>query len=576
MSVEEDKTAGNDEKRLHVVLCWHMHQPQYCDLLTGEYKLPWTYLHAIKDYVDMAAHLEAVPNAKAVINFAPVLLEQLDDYAQQVQEYLGEHKPIRDPLLAALVAPVLPANTNLRMELVNNCLRVNRKHIVDRFPAFKKLVELAGQFQGHDGSLEYASDQFLIDLLFWYHLGWIGETVRREDVRVHRWQKQASNFSLHDRRELLILIGELLSGVIDRYGALANRGQIELSVTPYAHPIIPLMLDIDSASEAMPGVDLPSERTYPDGKGRAHWHLQEGLNVFEQYFKRKPDGCWPSEGGVSQPELELFEEYGFRWTASGETVLHNSLRASFGDEAAAQEDAVLKGYRVADGKISCFFRDDGLSDSIGFNYSDWHADDAVANLIHSLESIAASNPDRSLVAPIILDGENAWEHFPENGYYFLRTLYEKLANHPTLKLSTFSECLDDNVEIANLNTMVSGSWVYGTFSTWIGDRDKNRGWDMLIEAKQAFDKVVAQGQLSAGEIEAVSLQLSICEGSDWFWWFGDYNPSDSVSDFEQLFRLHLANLYQLLGVEAPEYLAHTFAHGSGAPAMGGVMRKGQA
>ncbi len=561
---------------LHVVLCWHMHQPQYCDLISGEYKLPWTYLHAIKDYADMAAHLEAVPDARAVVNFAPVLLEQLDDYAAQVSGFLRDHKAIRDPLLAALVSPVLPSHPEQRLELVNNCMRVNRTRIVERFPAYRRLFELAEPFLKDCTDLLYVSDQFLADLVFWYHLGWIAETVRRSDLRVQRWQEQGNNFSLHDRRELLVLIGELLSGLVDRYAELADRGQVELAMSPYAHPILPLMLDLQSAREAMPDVRLPELEFYQDGEQRAHWHLREGINVFEQYFRRKPAGCWPSEGSVSKATLCLLEEYDFRWAATGETVLRNSLRAAQGDDAAAAADAVLQGYRVDDGKLTCFFRDDKLSDEIGFNYSTWHADDAVANFIHHLERIAEGNQGRRLVLPVILDGENAWEHFPENGYHFLRALYERLAAHPTLKLSTFSECLDAGVETGKLSELVSGSWVYGTFSTWIGDRDKNRGWDMLGDAKRAFDQAVGSGDLSGDQVLAAELQLAVCEGSDWFWWFGDYNPANSVSDFEALFRLHLSNLYHLLGAEPPEYLAHTFARGSGDPSLGGVMRHGQA
>ena len=564
------------EQPLRVVLCWHMHQPQYCDLISGEYRLPWTYLHAIKDYVDMAAHLEAVPEARAVVNFAPVLLEQLGDYAAQVSGYLRDHKAIRDPLLAALVAPVLPAHPEQKLDLIHACLRVNRERVVERFPAYRRLAELANMFLGHGDYLMYISEQFVADLIFWYHLGWIGETVRRNDLRVQRWQEQGGNFSLHDRRGLLVLIGELLSGVVDRYAALADRGQVELSVTPYGHPIAPLMLDVSSARDAIPGVELPSFDGYPGGAQRVHWHVREGLNVFEQYFRRKPAGCWPAEGSVSQSTLELLETYGFRWAASGETVLRNSLGAARGEEAVGAGDAVLKGYRVDQGKLVCFFRDDNVSDDIGFNYSTWHADDAVANLIHNLEQIAASHAGRTLALPIILDGENAWEHFPENGFYFLRTLYEKLAGHPGLQLSTFSECLDAGVEIGQLSQMVGGSWVYGTFSTWVGDPDKNRAWEMLADAKCAFDRAVAGGGLDSEQIVAAELQLAICEGSDWFWWFGDYNPADTVSDFEALFRLHLSNLYQLIGVEPPEYLAHTFARGSGNPEMGGTMRHGQA
>ncbi len=566
----------SDEAALRVVLCWHMHQPQYCDLISGEYKLPWTYLHATKDYVDMAAHLEAVPNARAVVNFAPVLLEQIDDYAAQVSGFLRDHKAMRDPLLATLVEPVLPAHPELRLELINNCLRVNRPRVIDRFPAYRRLVELAEPFRADFNELIYISDQFLSDLVFWYHLGWIGETVRRNDLRVQRWQEQGSNFSLHDRRELLGLIGELLAGVIERYARLADVGRVELSLSPYAHPIVPLMLDMQSAREAMPGVQLPELEFYQGGEERARWHIREGLEIFEQYFRRKPVGCWPAEGSVSAATLELLGEYGFRWVASGETVLRNSLAASPGVAAAAAPDALLKGYRLSDSGPVCFFRDDNLSDEIGFTYSGWHADDAVANFIHHLENIATSHRRGNLAVAVILDGENAWEHYPENGYYFLRTLYEKLAAHPRLKLSTFSQCLEQGVEIAPLSKLVSGSWVYGTFSTWVGDRDKNRGWDMLGDAKRAFDRAVAAGALDSDQVAAAQLQLAVCEGSDWFWWFGDYNPADSVSDFESLYRMHLGNLYQLLGLEPPEYLAHTFARGSGRPELGGVMRHGKA
>jgi alpha-amylase/alpha-mannosidase (GH57 family) len=180
------------------------------------------------------------------------------------------------------------------------------------------------------------------------------------------------------------------------------------------------------------------------------------------------------------------------------------------------------------------------------------------------------------VVSIILDGENAWEYYPANGYYFLSALYKKLAEHPQLELTTFSDFITHNKPIGNLPRLVAGSWVYGTFSTWIGDPDKNRGWDMLGDAKHVFDRVVASKRLNKQQLAAAEHQLAICEGSDWFWWFGDYNSADSVSDFERMFRMHLVHLYQILGENPPEYLSHTFTHGSGSPAAGGTMRPGQA
>jgi alpha-amylase/alpha-mannosidase (GH57 family) len=221
--------------------------------------------------------------------------------------------------------------------------------------------------------------------------------------------------------------------------------------------------------------------------------------------------------------------------------------------------------------MNCFFRDDGLSDLIGFTYASWHADDAVANLVGHLETIAAAcRGHADCVVTLALDGENAWEHYPENGYYFLSALYTRLAQHAQIELTTFSDCLK-SVTAAPLHAFTAGSWVYGSFSTWIGSHDKNRGWEMLVDAKRAFDARVAQ--LSPPQRALAERQLAVCEGSDWFWWFGDDNPAATVSDFEHLFRLHLGTLYQLLGLEPPEYLAQAFTRGGGAPAHGGTMKK---
>ncbi|HNC70538.1 MAG TPA: glycoside hydrolase, partial [Pseudomonadales bacterium] len=223
-----------------VILCWHMHQPEYRDLGDGQYQFPWTYLHAIKDYVDMAAHLEQVPGARAVVNFAPVLLEQIADYAQQLAGHLRGGPAVRDSLLAALAEPALPVATHQRCHLVRQCLRANRKRIIERFPAFNRLAMIADWVLGNPDAMHYLSGEFLADLLVWYHLGWIAETVRRSDARVQRLQDKGSGFNIHDRHELLQIILEMLESVLPRYRALAASGRVELAMSPYAHPILPL------------------------------------------------------------------------------------------------------------------------------------------------------------------------------------------------------------------------------------------------------------------------------------------------------------------------------------------------
>lgn len=558
----------SDRQPMSVVLLWHMHQPEYRDMRTGVVHLPWTYLHAMKDYVDMAAHLEAVPEARAVVNFAPILLEQFEDYIEQINAYLKGHGTIRDPVLAGLAEPALPGNQQARLGLIRDCLRANKERMINRFAPYKRLANMADWYEKHPQSLIYASNQFLADLLVWYHLSWMAESLRRSDSRITRLQEKAVNFTLHERRELLQIILEQLESVVPRYKALADRGQVEFCMSPYAHPIIPLLLDMDSAREAMPEVHLPVTTDYPGGAARAQWHIQRGLETFERVFGVRPRGIWPSEGGVSQEALALFADNDFQWVASGGNVLKNS-HDTHGSSCSHRV------YHFGDAPIDCIFRDDGLSDLIGFTYSSWHAEDAVADLIGHMENIADVCPDRrDCLITIILDGENAWEYYPENGYHFLSQLYSQLAEHPHLQLSTMEQFLREHApQPAHGDKLVAGSWVYGTFSTWIGSAEKNRGWELLVEAKHTFDKQVASGNLTQEEIAAAEKQLAICEGSDWFWWLGDYNPSATVVQFDQLYRMHLANLYLLLNVEAPAYLSEVISRGGGKPSHGGVMRQ---
>jgi len=557
---------------INVVLCWHMHQPDYRDHRRGRFELPWTYLHAIKDYVDMAAHLEAYPAAKAVVNFAPVLLEQIVDYGTRLDRALSAtaQGETGDSLLDALISALPPERDELRLELIRACLRANEHRLIKRYPQFAQIADLARWLLDHPVQLQYIAPEFFSDLVTWYHLAWLGESVRRQHDWVQQLIARGGPFSHADRLNLAELIRDLLLGVLPRYKALAKHGQVELALSPYAHPIVPLLLDLRSAREAWPQAELPDAPAYPGGAERARWHMDHGMAVFKQQFGFKPAGCWPSEGSVSVDALKLFAESGFQWVATGQAVLHNSRQASGLDhkDGACQHAA----YQAVGTDIACFFRDDGLSDLIGFRYSDWHAEDAVGDFIHHLENlgrICAADPDS--VVPIILDGENAWEYYPENGHHFLDALYRRLSAYPGIRLCTFSDYLQ-NAKPRPLPKLVAGSWVYGTFSTWIGERDKNRGWQMLITAKQAFDSVAPK--LSPARRAEAERQLAVCEGSDWFWWFGDYNPEHSISDFERLFRLQLANLYTILGLEPPEWLSHRFAQaGGGAVLAGGVMRK---
>jgi len=571
---------------LDLVLVWHMHQPDYRDHASGEFVLPWVYLHAVKDYTDMAWHLEHQPGMRAVVNWVPVLLDQIEDYAGQFRS--GK---LRDPLLRLLVHDAAQPLTAPEQALIaERCLHPASLHVIRHYPPYKRLYDLlrALEAQGQ-AALAYLSDQFYYDALTWFHLAWTGETVRRECELVSRLIAAGEHFAQQQRKDLFALIGELVCGVIGRYAQLAGSGRIELSTTPHYHPLAPLLLDFQSAREAMPDAPLPESSDYPGGRSRVLAQLHSALDSHARRFGAAPRGLWPAEGSVSEALLRVLGGNALGWIASGEQVLANSLAAA-GRGGEARARYLYRPYRLdAAPELALFFRDDRLSDRIGFEYQKWHGSDATANFIGELESIAAqaTQGERPLVS-VILDGENAWEHYPYNGYYFLSSLYQALAAHASIHPTTYAAFLREHSgeraaasgatppAAQRLERLVAGSWVYGNFSTWIGSADKNRAWDLLCAAKQSFDLVCASGRLDAARRGAAERQLADCEGSDWFWWFGEYNLEASVTSFDRLFRAKLAHLYHLLDLQAPAALAVAISHGRGAPEGGGSMRRGSA
>jgi alpha-amylase/alpha-mannosidase (GH57 family) len=562
------------DARLPVVLLWHMHQPQYRDALTGQYVLPWTYLHAIKDYTDMAAHLETHPAGRAVVSFSPVLIEQIQEIARGIAEHLRSGAPLPDPVLGLLGPEPVTTEPTARLDLLRASLRAQRKQMIERFGPYLELATIAETLATPE-RVTYASDQLIHDLAVWYHLAWLGETVRRSNPLVSDLTERGRAFTPAHRRQLLVLIGQLVGELMGRYRALAERGQIELAITPYAHPIIPLLLDFKSPRDAVPNMSLPEHGGYPGGAERAVWHIEAGMRVFTDTFGSRPAGCWPPEGAISRGTLELLDRFGFQWTATSTNVLRGCLELS--DRQAAHDPlSYNRPYRVPGTSLSCFFRDDSLSDLIGFTYATWHGDDAAQNLVNELAQLARRYAGNGHAVLIALDGENAWEHYPFNGYYFLRALYSLLASHPMLQLTTLSDCLARALEPVPLQSVMAGSWVHGTLATWVGDPAKNRAWDLLCEAKVAFDRVMRESSLDSAQRDAASRQLALCESSDWFWWFGDYNPADAVSQFDRLYRRQLMSLYRLLGLEAPASLSQPISSGGGHPEHGGVMRRAYA
>ena len=527
----------------------------------------------------MAFHLERHPKIRAVVNFVPILLDQLEDYSDQFAT--GN---LRDPLLRVLAHEDSSKLTAEERKLIfDSCFCSNQTKMIAPYPAYKRLYELFNILQSEsETALNYLSEQYMADLLTWYHLAWCGESVRREQTLVVRLMSKGEGFTLEDRQELLALIGELVSGIIPRYRKLSESGQVEISTTPHYHPLAPLLIDFESAKQAMPDAPLPQAIRYPAGKIRVAAHVERAKKSHAARFGSEPAGMWPAEGAISSSTLEVFAEEGCRWTASGQGVLANSLNQSL-DVLPEPAEYLYRPYRLEKGAegLTCFFRDDRLSDLIGFEYSKWHGADAAHNFVDEVAAIAQNAPDgETPIVSVILDGENAWEYYPYNGFFFIDELYSALEARPEIHTNTFrdylksSEDRSDSAKVRSLSEIVPGSWVYGDFSTWIGCRDKNHAWDLLCTAKQSYDLVMASGKLSQAEQDAAENQLSSCESSDWFWWFGDYNPSHAVTSFDRLYRHNLTELYHLLKLPAPKNLSESISRGSiEEEKSGGAMRR---
>lgn len=538
--------TGNGH-RLRVVLCWHMHQPEYRDPASGQWLASWTLLHAIKDYTDMAAHLEARPEACAVVNFSPVLLDQIEDLGARLAEWAATGAPPGDPLFDALVEAPGARSPAGRRALADACLAARRPRLLARFPEYRRRVEAragagnGGDANGHANANDDSANADA-DLAAWQLLAWLGESVRGTDHRAIDLLGRSGGFDPQDRHRLATLVADTVRALPGRYRALAGQGRVEISTSPWTHPILPLLLDLRCAWDATPGRPLPRATAYPGGSQRVEQQLAAARELHRRRFGQWPAGCWLPEAAASDVALARVGAAGFAWTV----VSAATLRRSFGD-AFVSGGRLQRPGRGDGANPVVFFRDDGLSDRIGFEYQRWPAGDAVADMVQRLEDIAASRDGQCGVVTLALDGENAWEHYPDNGWEFLSGLYSALAGHSGLELTTFSRCLaDPRLPVAPFGRLLAGSWAGGDLSHWIGSEATNRAWDRLVEAKLLFDR-------HGGRHDAQAVrQLAVCEGSDWFWWADGDVVAEASARFHRLFDIHLAGLHRALGCEPPD------------------------
>jgi alpha-amylase/alpha-mannosidase (GH57 family) len=538
---------------LRVVVLWHQHQPFYKDLVTGEYRLPWVRMHALKDYYGMVKLLDEFPDVHQTFNLVPSLITQ-----------------IQDPFFRVASKPARDLSLEERRFALQYLFQANPVHLIGRYPRY---AELWDRFQSV-GSNPDRADKFFqrqdyTDLQVLSQLAWFDEFFLQEP-EVAELVRKGRNYSLEDQKFVARLQIDLIKRVLPAHAKAAKEGRIELSTSPFYHPILPLLCDSNQGSVSTPGLPLPQNRfRHPED---AREQLQRGLDLHEQIFGLTPRGVWPSEGSVSEEVLGIAAGLGVNWMATDEGVLARTLGMSFMRDGRGRVPDVSAGklyniHRFESGQTSMhlLFRDHAISDLIGFVYSGMPAGDAAAHLMQNIKDAAQPviRMGADAVVPIILDGENAWEYYPESGREFLRRFYDMLQNDHSVEAVTVSEAIARHKNFNVLHSLTPGSWIHANFNVWIGALEDNRSWDYLYHARNFYAQ--ASSGCSDEQRKLAKEELFIAEGSDWNWWYGPEHHSANDRDFDELYRKHLSNVYQALGATPPDYLAQPIISGTVQP-----------
>jgi alpha-amylase/alpha-mannosidase (GH57 family) len=534
-----------------VALMWHMHQPLYQDLLTGEHILPWVRLHALKDYWGMVALLREFPGMRLTFNLVPSMLVQLEAFARD---------EARDRHLEIGLKRADTLTEDERAFAVANFFHAHGPRMIAPYPRYAELLaqrDAAGSQLSPRGQSSHFSVEDLRDLQVWHKLAWIDPLYVAEDAGVRGLIAKDRGYTEDDKLMLRSIELELLRRVVPEYRAAADRGQVELSTSPFYHPILPLLCDTDVYLHTHPHSRMPREPfSHPEDAAE---QLSRAVSFHEQLFGRRPVGLWPSEGSVSDAMVPLVSQAGFRWMATDEEILARTTRHGFSrtDDGHVEQPARLyRPYSVgADGSaVACGFRDHVLSDLIGFTYAGWSAHGAADDFVHRLveggRRFSAATGGAEATIFVILDGENAWEHYEAQGRPFLRALYGKLQTHPELRTVTMSEACAGGGE--RLPSIFPGSWINGDFYIWIGHPDDHRAWGQLVDARRALETIPAG--VPEASVARAREEMLIAEGSDWFWWYGDDHSSEHDLEFDELFRRHVRNVYRALEKPIPEEL----------------------
>jgi alpha-amylase/alpha-mannosidase (GH57 family) len=534
---------------------WHQHQPYYPDDVSGITLMPWVRLHGTKDYYGMALHIKEVPEFRCTINLVPSLLLQLQAYTERggSDRHLDVSRIAPDGLTEADAH-----------YLIDHFFMANVESMVQPYSRYHELYMKRGfGIDPVENALPRFSTRDLRDLQVWGNLTWIHELVFEQDAELREFRDKGQNWTDDEKAWLLDKQLEILKRIIPLHRELSESGQVELTTSPFYHPILPLLWDKRSARQAMPACDLPKQLdSYQED---AQIQIRRAIEYHTQLFGSAPAGMWPSEGSVSQDIIASIAEAGIQWIATDEEILAESTNGWIsrdGQGHMRHPEMLYRPWRVEHGdhQLDVVFRDHAMSDLIGFHYQRSDPVHAANDLLGRVEEIgravAANNAGQPALVPIILDGENCWEYYPDGGVKFLRTLYGNCVKNEWIKPSRIQDYLHEHPASDRIGHLYAGSWISHNFAIWIGHHEDNTAWDLLHLTRESLKQAQAEGHTDEQVIQKAWEELYIAEGSDWFWWFGDDHSSAQDSLFDQLFRKHLQNIYTLIEQPIPSVLNH--------------------
>jgi alpha-amylase/alpha-mannosidase (GH57 family) len=535
---------------LSIAFVWHMHQPYYKDDLTGSYMLPWVRMHGIKDYYDMPALLADFPDIHQTFNLVPSLLKQIRDYVEN---------GATDKFLALSLKPAAELAQEDKLFLLKNSFMANWDTMIRPYPAYWQLLDRRGYSVSPNdlvNATRYYTTQDYLDLQVWFNLAWFDPLFKQNDPLLKDLIRKGSGFTENEKALLLRKQREVMALIIPEYRKLAGMGRIELTTTPFYHPILPLLYDTDLARVATPDIRLPANRfVHPED---AKIQIERALAYHEELFGSRPKGMWPAEGSVAEEIIPLLADAGVEWIGTDEGVLARSLGMHIERDFAGvmkNPEVLYKPYLAGKGdkRVSIAFRDHTLSDLIGFVYSKWDYKNAVHDLIDRLNRVRRGLSDGPHLVSIILDGENAWEYYQNDGRDFFLYLYERLSREQGLRCVTVGEYLREHPARESIERLHAGSWINANYRVWIGHEEDNQAWDLLAQTRQALTDYAA-GHGDQEKLAKAWEEIYIAEGSDWNWWYGDDHFSENDEEFDLLFRTHLMNVYRLIDGDIPDEL----------------------